>query len=342
MKRWIAMLLAVVLLLTLCACGKDKKPAANKPTATTTTGGVTTTTTDTNTTTTTTTASATGTTATLTNIPDEKPEKRDDIVNIALFGIDQAEGTVGRSDAVMILSIDYKTNTVKVTSLARDSLVPIAGHGEEKLAHAWAYGGVDLALSTVNNAFGMHLSDYVYVNFEDFVGLIDQLGGVEITVNELELNAINYGVSEDKKLPGVGKQRLDGEQALRYVRCRTDSDANRTSRQRVLMQAVLNEAQKLSAVQAAKLIGTIRDMCHTNLSNKEVTKFLSLLTLKPPSWEEMSLPDARLKAWSGILDRARGWVYVYDLEYAAALLYDFIYDEDTAEALPKPTQYQPQ
>ena len=209
------------------------------------------------------------------------------------------------------------------------------------MAHAWAYGGVDLALSTVNNAFGMHLSDYIYVNFEDFVDLVDQVGGVEITVNELELNAINYGVSEDKKLSGVGKHRLSGEQALRYVRCRTDSDANRTARQRTLMQAVLDEARHLSAAQAAKLIGTIRDMCHTNLSNKEVTKFISLLTLKDPSWDEMSLPNAQLHAWSGILDRERGWVYVYDLTYAAALLYDFIYDEDTAAELPKPTQYQP-
>lgn len=65
------------------------------------------------------------------------------------------------------------------------------------------------------------------------------------------------------------------------------------------------------------------------------------MALQNPAWEEMSLPDGRLNAWGGILDKERGWVYVYDLDYAAALLQDFIYGTDTAETLPKPTRYQP-
>ncbi|MBR5615324.1 MAG: LCP family protein, partial [Clostridia bacterium] len=83
-----------------------------------------------------------------------------EVQNIMLFGIDQASGTVGRSDAMILLSIDKVNNKIKMTSLSRDSLVPIDGHGQEKLTHAWAYGHAKLAVKTINQNFGMNITDY--------------------------------------------------------------------------------------------------------------------------------------------------------------------------------------
>lgn len=335
MRRWLILLVLTMALPGLCACGKDKK--TNKTESKTTTEATASTTSSASATSS---SSAATTDTTTGDKGDDTTQQQSDIVNIALFGVDQESGEAGRSDTVMILSVDYDNAVIKTTSLARDTLVPIPEHGEQKLAHAWAYGGVELALRTVNEAFHTQISDYVYVNLEEFVTLVDLMDGVEVSVNEVELNAINSTTNEAEKLPGTGVHRLNSAQALRYVRCRTDSDANRTARQRTLIKAMLEEAQTLSAVQLAKLIGSVQEVCHTNLSDRETTKFISLLTLRNPTMEEMSLPDARLNPWSGILDSERGWVYVYDLDYAAALLYDFIYDDDTAADLPKPTRYQ--
>lgn len=335
MRKRIAILLACILLISLCGCGKGKKNEAASSVTTTASATVT------HTTDATADATAVTTPSITVTSPSQQPDTQENVVNIALFGIDHESGSAGRSDAVIILSVDYKNSHIKLTSIARDTLVPIAGHREEKLCHAWAYGGVDLALDTLNNAFGTHITYYSYVNFADFATIIDQMGGVEIEVNEVELKAINYTANEAEKLPGVGVHRLNGAQALRYVRCRTDSDTNRTARQRNLIHAMLEEAQSLPIYKLPGFLASVQSILHTNLPNREINRLVTLVTLQTPVWDEMSLPNSRLNAWSGIVDATRGWVYIYDLKYAAALLHDFIYNEDTASTLPKPTKPQP-
>ena len=181
-KQWLAVLWVVTLMLCLCACGKDshRNKGGTKTTATTavTTAVATTITSEATTTTaTTTTATTTATTATTTSTTRPIPQK--DVVNIAHFGIDQTEGAVGRCDTTIILSLDHTNKSIKLISIARDSLVPIPGHGEEKLTHAWAYGGAALTLDTLNGSFGTDLSDYIYVNLSDFATIVDLIGGVE-------------------------------------------------------------------------------------------------------------------------------------------------------------------
>jgi LCP family protein required for cell wall assembly len=243
-----------------------------------------------------------------------------------LFGVDQETGSVGRSDAIMILSIDKENNKIKLTSLARDSLVPIQGHGEEKLTHAWAYGHAKLALKTINQAFGMNITDYAYVNFGEFIELIDYVGGVDIHINELELHAINNGVGGVR---GVGVQRLNGKQALAYARCRADSDKNRTARQREVLIAVYEQVRKQPIGKLPDTLKKVLRLCHTTLNSDELMDMAKWAVLGTPTIESLSLPNAQLKPWSGILDRARGWVYVYDLDAAKKVLYNFIYEVDT-------------
>ena len=267
------------------------------------------------------------------SVPDLKPEEIDkieekvsNVKNIALFGVDQESGSVGRSDTMIILSIDRDNGKIKMTSLARDSLVPIEGHGEEKLTHSWAYGHAKLALKTINQAFGMNITDYVYVNFEEFVKVIDYLGGVVVDVNQLELEAINYTTDQSKKLSGTGKQRLTGEQALIYARCRKDSDKNRTARQREVLIAMYEQVRKQPVSKLPETLKKVLKLCHTTLSADEIMDIAKWAVLESPTIESLSMPNSQLKPWQGVLDRAHGWVYVYDLDAAKKVLYSFIYD----------------
>ena len=275
--------------------------------------------------------------------PGEVEDKIANVRNIALFGIDQAKGSVGRSDAMLILSVDKENGKIKMTSLARDSLVPIEGHGEEKLTHAWAYGHTKLALKTINQAFGMNITEYVYINFEEFKEVIDYIGGVRIHVNALELETMNYTTDESQMLPGVGEHHLNGSQALRYSRIRTDSDNNRTSRQREVLIAMYEQVRKQPISKLPETLKKVLRLCHTNMKSDTIMDLARWALLNTPTIESLSLPNAQLKPWSGIIDRQRGWVYVYDLDAAKKVLYSFIYEVDTkvtgvTQYVPAPTE----
>lgn len=270
------------------------------------------------------------------SVPEELPPEEVDkieqavsnVQNIALFGVDQESGSVGRSDTMIILSIDKENGKIKMTSLARDSLVPIEGHGEEKLTHSWAYGHAKLALKTINQAYGMNITDYVYVNFEQFVEVINYIGGVEVHVNQLELEAINYTPDDSKKLPGTGVHRLTGAQALIYARCRKDNDTNRNARQREVLIAMYEQVRKQPISKLPDTLKKVLKLCHTTLNADEIMDLAKWAILNTPTIESLRLPNSQLKPWSGILDRQRGWVYVYDLDAAKKVLYNFIYEVD--------------
>ena len=285
------------------------------------------------------------------NIVDANPDvdtedlndRLDKVHNIALFGVDQAKGSVGRSDAMIILSIDKESKKIKMTSLARDSLVPIDGHGEEKLTHAWAYGHAKLAVKTINQAFGMNITDYAYINFEEFKEVIDYIGGVQVHVSELELKTLNYTPDEDKKVPGTGMQRLDGRQALLYSRIRSDSDTNRTARQREVLIAMYEQVRSQPISKLPETLRKVLRLCHTNMKSDTIMEIARWALLSAPTIESLSMPNAQLKPWGGILDRERGWVRIYDLDAAKKVLYSFLYEVDTkvtgvTQYVPKPTE----
>lgn len=275
--------------------------------------------------------------------PDEIEDKIANVHNIALFGVDAAEGSVGRSDAMIILSIDKENGKIKMTSLARDSLVPIEGHGEEKLTHAWAYGHAKLAIKTINQSFGMNITDYVYVNFEEFIEVIDYIGGVEVHINALELETLNYTTVEEDMVAGTGMQRLDGRQALLYSRIRSDSDTNRTARQREVLIAMYEQVRSQPISKLPETLRKVLRLCHTNMKSDTIMDIAQWALLNIPTIESLSMPNDQLKPWNGILDRERGWVRVYDLDAAKKVLYSFLYEVDTkvtgvTQYVPEPTE----
>lgn len=279
--------------------------------------------------------------------PDLPPVRQ--VQNIALFGIDQEEGSVGRSDAIIILSIDKDHNKIKMTSLARDSLVPIDGHGEEKLTHAWAYGHAKLALKTINQNFGMNITEYAYVNFEGLIDAVDYLGGVYIHLDSAEMELLNasrrsfmYAYNYKIKVPVItstGINLLNGRQALAYARNRADGDSNRTGRQREVLTAMYERVKAQPLSKLPGIVTQLLKLCHSSLNGSEIMSLATWALTSSPTIESLSLPNEQLKPWNGVIDRQRGWVRVYDLEAATLLLHRFIYETDAIVS--DVTQYNP-
>ncbi len=266
------------------------------------------------------------------NLPSTK-----DVQNIALFGIDQKSGSVGRSDVTMIVSIDRVNNKIKMTSIARDSLVPIAGHGEEKLTHAWAYGHAKLAVKTLNKNFGLNITDYAYINFNEFVDAIDYMGGVYVDLTEAERVQLNKSYNSwysfyGKYIPKVedtGRVLLKGAQALSYSRDRTNGgDTSRTGRQREVLMGLYDRAKNQPISRLPGTVARMLQLCHTNMTSAELLNIATWALTSSPTFDSLSLPSSELKPWRGVLNRQTGWVYVYDLDAASTIIHNFIYEED--------------
>ena len=184
------------------------------------------------------------------------------IENILLIGLDGTNDKLPkRSDTMIILTIDKLNKSLKLTSLARDTLVKIPGRGEEKLTHAYAYGQEELLMQSINENFDLDIKDYAVVNFKSFIDIVDIIGGVDINVNEKEIHHLNevikecYEVNHDNTknieyITSSGNHNLNGYQALAYARIRKlDTIYKRDERQRLILT---NIAHKLSDVSISK------------------------------------------------------------------------------------------
>lgn len=263
------------------------------------------------------------------NLPDSK-----EVQNIALFGLDsRADDDSGRSDAMIILSIDRVHNKVKLTSIARDSLVAIDGHGKSKITHAWSWGKAKLAVKTINQNFGMNITDYAYVNFYEFAKLVDLVGGVMIDVSPAELDIMNNYYGPDLRHLGyvnatAGYVRLNGAQALAYSRNRyTGSDIDRGNRQKEVLEAMFAEVKDMPLTKFPTLISQSLEMVHTTLSNSELMSIARWALASSPTFEQFSLPSKECKAQGGNWGDGHGWVWHYDMDLATQVLHNFIYEE---------------
>lgn len=274
------------------------------------------------------------------------------ITNIALFGLDtRADSEDGRSDAIIILSIDRDHNKIKMTSIARDTLVNVENYGWNddsrdddwtKITHAFKFGGAASAVKALNENFNMNISKYAYVNFFEFSDIIDYLGGVEIDIQEREIAQMNKHIRgmvnksnmDIEEITSAGKQVLTGGQALAYSRLRKiDSDVVRGDRQRTVIEAALNQAKSQPITKFPEMITKVLGICNTNLSMRESLEIATWVATKSPEVQNESLPgkDASKYAWGGNTGTDKwGWVYIFDLDYTTALLHDYIYETETA------------
>lgn len=185
------------------------------------------------------------------------------IRNVLLLGADSNDGS-GRSDAMMILTIDSTTNQIKLSSIMRDSYVYIDGYGMDKLNHAYAFGGAKLALQTVNSNFQMNLTDVMVVNFSQIIEIVDTIGGVPIVLSDAE-------AAHMKMTYGGGSYYLSGAEALAFSRIRyIDDDFQRTGRQRKVLTAILNQIMTLPPTQIAGVANDLLPLVSTTLSSGDI------------------------------------------------------------------------
>lgn len=205
-----------------------------------------------------------GPTATLTPTPTPVPiMDSDDVVNILLLGEENIFGaSLGRTDAILVASIDKRTGEIGLVSFLRDTYVlinhPKQGKVWDRLNAAYSAGGATLMMDTIENNFGVDIDSYVLINFEGFEALIDELGGLKISLTPAEseyLNTTRYISNPTERNTVAGVQMMSGSQVLGYCRVRKVPTANgltddygRTYRQRVVLKALFDKYKEKSLV----------------------------------------------------------------------------------------------
>lgn len=274
----------------------------------------------------------------------------DKTINIALFGLDTREENsfAGRSDSIMILSVNTKTKKIKLISVLRDSFVPIEKDGKityNKINNAYASGGPELAIKTLNQAFALDIKEYATVNFGGMEEIIDAVGGVEVTVTEQELISLNAltekeaekygGKKEDYKIK-PGKQTLNGIKAVAYSRIRYFSnfegetnDYGRTDRQRLVLEQLMKKATKMNKTRYVELLSALAPCCETSLSYTDILNIATKVLLGNPTFSEGRVPSVEYTMPAP--KTTAGSIVYYDLEFAANIVHSFIYEDITPE-----------
>lgn len=257
----------------------------------------------------------------------EAESEKSQVTNIALFGLDtRGNDDSGRSDALMILSVDKKYNKIKLTSIARDTYVPIEGHGKTKINHAYAYGGSELAVKTVNSNFDMDIKDFVSVNFGQLADIIDYVGGVTVNVTSAEQQNANKYIESNKKITKTGDVHLNGEQAVAYARVRkVGGDTQRTERQREVLTDLFNNVKKMNKTKYPALINKVLSECQTSLTDNEMMTMGLWAVTSNPELETLGLPNKECDSTGKIIDGV--WYYVYDIDNATDIIHRYIYDD---------------
>lgn len=199
--------------------------------------------------------------------------KGEDIVNIMLIGDDSRPGEGrSRSDSMILVTLNPKKNAIQMTSFMRDTYVQIPGYVNNRLNVAYRYGGNELMNETFKLNFGIEIDGNVMVNFAEFTAIIDMLGGVDMELNQEEVNYMHGKGCTDTV---VGMNHLDGEETLVFVRMRKVSggDYGRTERQRRVLGAVVESVQDASIGTITSLIKELLPHVVTNLTDAQILNY---------------------------------------------------------------------
>jgi LCP family protein required for cell wall assembly len=255
--------------------------------------------------------------------------------NLLLIGVDSRENDMrGRSDSMIVVSVNRKTKTITLTSLMRDSFVYIPEVGYNRLNAAAAYGGAPLLIRTIEMNFNIHIDNYLITNFEVFTETVNTMGGVDMEISSAEAQYINQRICGASVYPGNdtgatsdaeaiaagylpasgGYVHMNGAQTLQYCRCRYigNADYERTERQRKTLLVLAEKAKKLSLSEINSIATTLLPKMSTNLSQGDC---LSLLFNAVTSYKNYDIQTLRLPA-----DGTMTGVYVWGM---AVLSLDF-------------------
>ena len=243
------------------------------------------------------------------NIDSYLTDKRAEVANmrhLLLIGIDARPGeTTGRSDTMMIVTLDPDGNVIKLTSIMRDLYVEIPSRKNNRINATYVFGGPELLMETIELNFGVHIDHYIAVNFSMLGKLIDSIGGLTLTVeNEYYMRRINAVIKQDNRVLGIdrndqlltepGEQLMTGKQAQAYARYRygtADGDFGRTVRQREIITKIFEKLNQMTAIELMGLVVDNFDNVYTNLSVSDLASYAPvLISMKDAEIQEMRLP----------------------------------------------------
>ena len=224
------------------------------------------------------------------------------LYNVLLVGVDSRKNDyAGRSDAMVVLTVNPQSQKVVMTSLLRDSYVDIPGHGQERLNEAYNFGGTSLLKKTIRQNYGIRIDAFMVVNFGDLIEFINDIGGVEMTVTKKEVPVINkYTSDQNKEIYGRkdnpdalpvkgGTYRFNGMQALAYARVRyVGLDFGRTERQRKVLTASVKQLLSLPVDKQVQVVAKYMLRVKTDLTVPELL-FLILVFATMDQYETSSI-----------------------------------------------------
>ena len=255
------------------------------------------------------------------------------ITNVLLIGVDARDlDEPCRSDSMIIATIDNNNKKVKLTSLFRDTLVDIPGHGEAKLNSAYMLGGPELLLETVKETYNVSIDKYIIINFWGFETIVDYIGGIEVDVKDYQLEELNKYIGEstggnDCPVEKAGIQTLNGKQALSYARIRYNvgDEYERTDRQREVIFKVIEKLQNTKPSKYLGIMNTMLEYIKTNIDPLEALN-MAYTIYKFPSLdvEQLQIPLVALSETRNY--KELGSVFLMDRLQNASILYNFIYE----------------
>jgi LCP family protein required for cell wall assembly len=258
-----------------------------------------------------------------------------DKMTIMIMGVDRRADDVGRSDTLMVATVDPNKKEAAILSVPRDTRVKIAGHGYDKINHAYAFGGHKLSKESVEGLIGVPIDYYVLIDIKAFSRIIDAIGGVDIDVEKRMYYEDPYDDSEGHGLvinlrPGM--QHMNGETAIQYVRYRDEEgDIGRISRQQKFMKAVLDKLATPSII--TKLPAIIQEVSSAIQTDMSVSKMISLASILKEA-KEKGLKTTMVPGKPAYIDDISYWLPdVVALRQALAETLNVKMDEKVSKAM---------
>lgn len=258
-------------------------------------------------------------------------------MNILFLGDDTRDRTdYGRTDTMIIVSVNRDSGELKMTSIMRDTYVPFNKWMENRINAANMYGGPEFAMQVINDNFGLDMTDYIYVNMNDMVTLVDMIGGIDIELTQKEVEYVNqyarsyqreFGRYDgERKLESAGLCHLNGLLALSYARNRySDSDWVRVMRQQKVLIAIAEKMQNMEIDELMSLTEEILSLVVTNLDSEMIKDLTyTVMAMELEEVEQFRIP-ADGAFYSGMYDGR--WLIKPWFKENKELLHEFIYGE---------------
>lgn len=273
--------------------------------------------------------------------PDPWYDENEPIRNFLIYGV-EGIGGARNTDTMMIVSINMDTGNIKLTSLMRDIMVEIDGYRDNKLNQAYALGGIELLLQTIEHNFMIDIDGYAWVDFDSFEKVIDLIGGIDLELTEAEakyLNTTNYISNPDNRNVSSGMNHLNGNQVLGYCRVREvwtatsgHDDYGRTERQRLVLDIIFDTYIKRNPIDIMTISMSCLEYVNTNVSEKQIAQILEcVVENRVKSMETFRIP---IDGYFIGPERYNGLTWPLVLEWEENILqyYQFLFGDTEEEA----------